>query len=210
MRSTPAQVVHQERTPRLKTPPPTELSPPITPPASPPQSSRVVQAPEAVPENYVEHFLKTVPPLPPITRQNFLSNVEWVSLFALTLTPALGIYGAFTTPLVWRTGLFSVFWYFVTGYVDRNRCPLRRNADPPTFRVDWGSLQDIIASGPIVRITPASPWNTRLQSLAQAVSKGPSNGGPAGIGHTIGTRTPNSTLTMPIGVSFIRISDGYC
>lgn len=108
---------------RRKTPPVNELSPPITPPQSPPPAARIDERYEEpadidIPDNYVQHTLKTVPALPPITLKNVFSEIEWISFLAVTVTPAVGIYGMFTTHLQWKTGLFAVFWYFVTGYVD--------------------------------------------------------------------------------------------
>lgn len=68
-----------------------------------------------IPEDYVQHTLKTTKPLPPVTWSTLLENINWISLLALTLSPAVAIYGMFTTELCWKTGIFSVFWYFVTG-----------------------------------------------------------------------------------------------
>lgn len=68
-----------------------------------------------IPDNYVQHTLQTQPSLPPVTWANCLENITWISLLALTVTPALAVYGFYTTPLLWKTFWFSVFWYFVTG-----------------------------------------------------------------------------------------------
>lgn len=68
-----------------------------------------------IPDNYVQHTLKTTPALPPVTYQTFFQNINWISTIALTATPAIAIYGAFTTSLSLKTFLFAVFWYFVTG-----------------------------------------------------------------------------------------------
>ncbi|TRM59538.1 hypothetical protein BD626DRAFT_550141 [Schizophyllum amplum] len=68
-----------------------------------------------IPDNYVQHTLKTVKALPPVTWSNLLQNLNWISLGLLTATPLIGIWGMFTTPLRWETAVFSVFWYFVTG-----------------------------------------------------------------------------------------------
>jgi len=68
-----------------------------------------------IPDNYVQHTLKNTKPLPPVTWSTLLENINWISLLALTLSPTVAIYGMFTTELCWKTGIFSVFWYFVTG-----------------------------------------------------------------------------------------------
>lgn len=54
-------------------------------------------------------------PLPPITLATLPQNIEIISTLALTIVPALAIYGAFTTPLMWQTLAWSVVYYFCTG-----------------------------------------------------------------------------------------------
>ena len=91
---------------------------PLTPPQSPPPATHsTLDEPSDlhIPDNYVQHTLATVPALPPVQLKNILGEIQWVSFFALTLTPLFALYGAFTTKLHWQTALFSVFWYFVTG-----------------------------------------------------------------------------------------------
>ena len=68
-----------------------------------------------VPDNYVEHTLKTQKAKPPITWDNLFSELNYLSLAILTITPSIAIYGAFNVPLRWQTAVFSVFYYFVTG-----------------------------------------------------------------------------------------------
>lgn len=89
--------------------------PAVSAPKSSPASKTDARSDSRIPENYVEHTLKTTKALPPVTRQNLLQNINWISTLALTISPALSIYGAFTTPLQLKTAIFSVFWYFVTG-----------------------------------------------------------------------------------------------
>ncbi|KAJ7484610.1 delta 9-fatty acid desaturase protein [Mycena latifolia] len=81
--------------------------------ASPPTEAPPVVIPEV--ENYVSHTLKTTKPLPPITWDNFLSELNWLNVAILTLTPVVSIIGAYHTKLRWETALFSVFYYFYTG-----------------------------------------------------------------------------------------------
>jgi stearoyl-CoA desaturase (Delta-9 desaturase) len=103
--------------PRKATPVINEM--PLTPPQSPPPEKRADNHLEPsdihIPDNYVQHTLATVPALPPIKLRNILKEIQWISFTALTVTPILAIYGAFTTKLRWETALFSVFWYYVTG-----------------------------------------------------------------------------------------------
>lgn len=68
-----------------------------------------------IPDNYVSHTLKSQKPEPPITLNNLFQNIQWVSFLVLTLTPALAIYGFFTVKLQWKTLLWSVIYYFITG-----------------------------------------------------------------------------------------------
>ena len=43
-----------------------------------------------------------------------LHRVRWFNLAVLTITPALGVYGAFTTPLRTPTLLWSVAYYVIS------------------------------------------------------------------------------------------------
>ncbi|TCD65356.1 hypothetical protein EIP91_002754 [Steccherinum ochraceum] len=43
--------------------------------------------------------------------KSLLSRIKWVNLIALTITPAIGVYGAMTTPLMAKTLWWSVFLY---------------------------------------------------------------------------------------------------
>jgi stearoyl-CoA desaturase (Delta-9 desaturase) len=54
-------------------------------------------------------------PLPPITWGNWYKELQWISVLALTLVPAITIYGVLNVPLQTKTFAFAVFYYFVTG-----------------------------------------------------------------------------------------------
>ena len=54
-------------------------------------------------------------PLPPITLKNWYKELNTISTLALTIVPALSIYGAFTTRLSMATFIWSVVYYFFTG-----------------------------------------------------------------------------------------------
>jgi stearoyl-CoA desaturase (delta-9 desaturase) len=88
--------------------------------SNPPQSA-AVQKGEArgddvhVPDNFVEHILKSSKPRPPITLGNILGEINWLNFAILTVTPALAIYGACTTTLRWETAVWASVYYFVTG-----------------------------------------------------------------------------------------------
>ncbi|KAJ6486729.1 delta 9-fatty acid desaturase protein [Mycena sanguinolenta] len=82
--------------------------------ASPPVEVPPVVVPSDL-ENYVSHTLKTTKPLPPITWSNFWTELNWLNVAILTLTPLMSLVGACTTKLRWETALFSVFYYYFTG-----------------------------------------------------------------------------------------------
>lgn len=89
---------------------------PLTPPQSPPPGERSSEPADLhIPDNYVQHTLTTVPPLPPIQFKNILNELQWISVLAITITPTIAIWGAMHTTLKWQTAVFAVFWYFVTG-----------------------------------------------------------------------------------------------
>jgi stearoyl-CoA desaturase (delta-9 desaturase) len=68
-----------------------------------------------IPDNYVQHTLKTTKARPPFQWSNILNELNFLNCAILTITPAIGIIGAIYTPLQWKTALFSVFYYYCTG-----------------------------------------------------------------------------------------------
>ncbi|GAA6038039.1 hypothetical protein JCM8097_007512 [Rhodosporidiobolus ruineniae] len=66
-------------------------------------------------DNYVRKVLAKEKPLPPITLGNLYKNINVISTLAITVVPALSIYGALTTELNWKTLVWSVAYYFFTG-----------------------------------------------------------------------------------------------
>lgn len=66
-------------------------------------------------DDYVSRILQSQPPLPPIQWKNLLSEIQWVSAIALTITPILAIYGMFTTQLQLKTFIWAAIYYFITG-----------------------------------------------------------------------------------------------
>jgi len=101
---------------------------PITPPLSPQLKARSPAALKStkmdelmsgsdmgVPDNYVEHTIRTVKPLPPLSWNNFHTELNWLNVAIICVMPILGLLAACHTPLRWKTFFFSVFYYFVTG-----------------------------------------------------------------------------------------------
>ncbi|KAF5339629.1 hypothetical protein D9611_011512 [Ephemerocybe angulata] len=68
-----------------------------------------------IPDNYVQHTLRTQKLRPPVTLNNLLGELNYISCTFVLLPPVIGLIGACYTPLVWKTALFSVLYYFVTG-----------------------------------------------------------------------------------------------
>lgn len=68
-----------------------------------------------IPDNYVQHTLKSTKPLPPVTLSNFWTELNWLNVAILGITPTIALYGLFTTKLTWQTALFSVLYYYITG-----------------------------------------------------------------------------------------------
>jgi len=104
--------------PSRKTPPPeiTAITPPLTPPS---KASDLGSEPTPVdidiPNNYVDYTLRNTKPLPPVTWQNFWTELNWLSVTILSVTPTLTIIGLCTTKLTLSTFAFSVLYYFFTG-----------------------------------------------------------------------------------------------
>ena len=113
--------------PRRKTPPAdiAALSPPLSPqsekmflrkdPGVVSSSGGEIPSDMNIPDNYVQHALKTQKELPPITLNNILQEISWVSFIVLTLTPTIAFVGAYYTSLGWKTAMFSVLYYYITG-----------------------------------------------------------------------------------------------
>lgn len=74
-----------------------------------------VPADANIPDNYVSYTLKHQKPLPPITRENILENLNWLHVAILGLSPVLGLAGAYYTRLRWETAVWAVVYYYLTG-----------------------------------------------------------------------------------------------
>lgn len=106
--------------PGLRTPPSDQLSPPQSEDESTgsptvPSKKKSTFADGDIPDDYVTRTLEREPALPPVEWKNLLSEIQWVSGTILILTPLLGLYGIFTTPLSAKTFAWSVVYYFFSG-----------------------------------------------------------------------------------------------
>jgi stearoyl-CoA desaturase (delta-9 desaturase) len=68
-----------------------------------------------VPDNYVTRTVENMKMLPPVTWRNLHKNIQWISFLALTIPPAMAIYGLCTVPFQLKTFIWSVVYYFITG-----------------------------------------------------------------------------------------------
>ncbi|KAL7420009.1 stearoyl-CoA 9-desaturase [Cryptotrichosporon argae] len=68
-----------------------------------------------IPDNYVTHTIQNMNYLPPITASNLLSNIQWISFFALTIPPAIAIWGLMTHEVQRKTWIWAVVYYYITG-----------------------------------------------------------------------------------------------
>lgn len=66
-------------------------------------------------DNYVRKVLAKEKPLPPITLRNWYKEINIVSTLALTVVPALAIYGALTTVVQTKTLIWAIAYYYFTG-----------------------------------------------------------------------------------------------
>ncbi|KAJ3853988.1 delta 9-fatty acid desaturase [Lentinula lateritia] len=66
-------------------------------------------------DNYVAYTIKNTKPLPPVTWSNLLNELNWLSVYILTIPPLVGIVGMFYVKLQWETAVWAVAYYFLTG-----------------------------------------------------------------------------------------------
>ena len=108
-------------------PPPSmaDMSPPASPKLEARKSSKAAKfaakekeeepADANIPDNYVAYTLRNAKPRPPLSWNNILGELQYVSLAVLTITPTIAIVGSMHTPLKWQTAVFAVLYYFFTG-----------------------------------------------------------------------------------------------
>ena len=114
----------------LATPPSSiaELSPPLTPEQKPVISTPISELPPPfdinvekptdvdIEDNYIQRTLANAKPRPPITWKNLFSEINYISSTVLLGLPFVGLYGFLTTNLQWKTAIFSIIYYFITGF----------------------------------------------------------------------------------------------
>jgi stearoyl-CoA desaturase (delta-9 desaturase) len=65
-------------------------------------------------DSYVSWALKNQKVLPPITWENWFSEVNWLNATIVGFPTLVAIYALFNVKLRWETALFSGFYYFIT------------------------------------------------------------------------------------------------
>jgi len=68
-----------------------------------------------IPDNYVAQTLQNTKPLPSITLRNLHKELNYLTCALLLLNPILGLVGASRTSLQWKTAVWAVIYYFITG-----------------------------------------------------------------------------------------------
>ena len=66
--------------------------------------------------NYVARTLLNESQLPSITWSNWYKEVNWPQATLLCLEPLIALYGLFTTSFRLQTVIFTIIWYFLTGF----------------------------------------------------------------------------------------------
>lgn len=68
-----------------------------------------------VSDNYVTRTMENMKLLPPVTWRNLHKNIQWISFTALTVPPAMAIYGILTHEAQRKTMIWAFLYYFMTG-----------------------------------------------------------------------------------------------
>ncbi|CAF1411684.1 unnamed protein product [Adineta steineri] len=103
-------------------PKPLDLSPPIvegnvsTDNQTKSTMSTEQEEEEFIKNNYVARTLLNEPELPAITWTNWYKEINWPQATLLCLEPFIALYGIFTTSFAWQTAIFTLIWYFLTGF----------------------------------------------------------------------------------------------
>jgi stearoyl-CoA desaturase (delta-9 desaturase) len=83
--------------------------------ASPPQYAS--QPPAAAPSSASPKHDSKKPHITdlPMTRQNWYKHINWLNVVLIVGVPLYGCVAAYWTPLQWKTAIWTVVYYFMTG-----------------------------------------------------------------------------------------------
>ena len=144
----------------------------------------------------------------PVTLSNWYKHIDWVNVAFVAIIPFFGLIAAFSTPLLWKTTVWALVYYFLTGLgitAGTYLPSLQRR-----YKSNLTKKQATIDSGPTPPTPPRSPSKSPWPSSAAAQSKVPSAGGPATTALTTATQIPSKTPTPSKRESCIRTWDGWC
>jgi stearoyl-CoA desaturase (Delta-9 desaturase) len=51
----------------------------------------------------------------PVTMSNWYRHIDWVNVTFVAVIPLFGLIAAYSTPLLWKTGIWALIYYFLTG-----------------------------------------------------------------------------------------------
>jgi len=51
----------------------------------------------------------------PVTISNWYLHIDWINVVFVAVIPLFGLIIAFSTPLLWKTALWALVYYFLTG-----------------------------------------------------------------------------------------------
>lgn len=145
----------------------------------------------------------------PITKSNWYKHINWLNVTLIVGIPLYGCIQAFWVPLQWRTALFAVVYYFMTGLgVTAGKLYSL------TFRPHVIILTITLSKATIgYGLTPRTLLLCHFESFSLLLvverSKGQLDGGQEITGHIIVTPTPTKTH-IPSAKGFCtRISVGW-
>jgi len=202
--------------PVRSTPPSVEtLTPPITPKLNGDANSvplkKFIEDPEHVPadanipDNYVSYTLKHQKSLPPISWDNWYTELNWLHVAILAGTPVVGLVGAYYTRLRWETAVWSVVYYYMTG-LGKFWLLFSYTLSYHGFQA---SLRVTTGYGHTVHTTRRSLFSTFLHSSVQVQLRALLNGGHGDTVLTTVTLTPTLTRTTHTVVSYGHTLGGW-
>jgi len=144
----------------------------------------------------------------PVTLANWYRHIDWVNVVFVAVIPFFGLIAAFSTPLLWKTGVWALVYYFMTGL------GITAGKHMLIFLVEQYERSDnnnqaTTDFGPTPPTRPPSHSNSCSPLSVAAQSKAQSAGGPATTAHTIATRTRSKTPTRSKKGSCIHTWAGW-
>lgn len=144
----------------------------------------------------------------PITKSNWYKHVNWLNVTLIVGIPLYGCIQAFWVPLEWRTALFAVVYYFMTG-LGITAGKLHPEFRPRVIILTMTLSQATIGYGLTPRTLLLCHFESFLPLLVVARSKVQLDGGREITGHIIVTPTPTRTHIPSAKDSYTRISVGW-